>query len=327
MSASRWSAAATTGMVSAESVHAHFSVQPMTIQIQTGAKPRIAPAGLVCLAVTSVGWGLNWPIMKQILSEWPPLSARGLTGIIGGALLAILAIMRGQSLRVPRGQWPRLLLSAFLNVTTWMTLMGLALLWLPASEAAVIAYTMPVWASLLAWLVLGERMSVTRLLALLMAFAGIAALMGGNGLDASMEKLPGIVMVLVGAFAFALGTIVAKRSPVTMPLIASSALQIGIGCVPVALAGLLFEHPRIEALSPLGWALMAYMTVIQFCVAYVCWFAALERLPASVAAIGTMAVPVIGVLASAVALHEPLGIGQIAALVFTLAGVALAARS
>ena len=52
-----------------------------------------------------------------------------------------------------------------------------------------------------------------------------------------------------------------------------------------------------------------------------------ERLPASVAAIGTMAVPVIGVMASAVALHEPLGPGQIAALVFTLAGVALAARS
>jgi drug/metabolite transporter (DMT)-like permease len=299
----------------------------MTIQTQTSAKARIAPAGLVFLAITSVGWGLNWPIMKQILSEWPPLSARGLTGIIGGALLTILAVMRGQSLRVPRGQWPRLLLSALLNVTTWMTLMGLALLWLPAGEAAVIAYTMPVWASLLAWLILGERMSVTRLLALLMAFAGIAALMGGNGIDASMERLPGIVMVLVGAFAFALGTVVAKRLPVTMPLIASSALQIGIGCVPVALAGLLFEHPRIEALSTLGWVLMAYMTVIQFCVAYVCWFAALERLPASVAAIGTMAVPVIGVVASAAALHEPLGFGQIAALVFTLAGVALAARS
>jgi len=186
---------------------------------------------------------------------------------------------------------------------------------------------MPVWASLLAWLILGERMSLTRMLALVMAFAGIAALMGGNGIEASTAKLPGIAMVLVGAFVFALGTIAAKRLPITMPLIASSALQIGIGCVPVALAGLLFEHPRIEALSTLGWVLMAYMTVIQFCIAYVCWFAALERLPASVAAIGTMAVPVIGVIAAAIVLHEPLGIGQIAALVFTLAGVALAARS
>ena len=48
---------------------------------------------------------------------------------------------------------------------------------------------------------------------------------------------------------------------------------------------------------------------------------------ASVAAIGTMAVPVIGVVASAVALREPLGLTQIVALVFTLAGVVLATRS
>jgi drug/metabolite transporter (DMT)-like permease len=299
----------------------------MSDQKHPGAAHRIAPAGLFFLAVTSVGWGLNWPVTKQILTEWPPLSARGLTGIAGGALLVLLALARGQSLKVPRQQWPRLLLLSFLHVSVWMTLMGLALLYLPASEAAVIAYTMPVWASLLAWLILGERMSLKRVLALVMAFAGIAALMGGNGFDASMEKLPGIIMVLVGAFAFALGTVAAKRLPLTLPLITSSAVQIGIGCVPVALAGLVFEHPRLDALSGFGWTLMAYMTVVQFCIAYVCWFAALERLPASVAAIGTLAVPVIGVVASAIALHEPLGWGQIAALIFTLAGVVLATRS
>ena len=299
----------------------------MTVQIERSATPRIAPAGLAFLTITSVSWGLNWPIMKHILTEWPPLSTRGLTGVVGGLLLAALAVTRGQSLRVPQGQWPRLLLSAGLNVTTWMTLMGLSLLWLPASEAAVLAYTMPVWASLLAWLILGERMSLARMLALLMAFAGIAALMGGNGFNASMERLPGIVMVLVGAFVFAIGTITAKRLPMAMPLIPATALQIGIGCLPVALAGLVFEHPRIEALSGHGWLLMAYITLIQFCIAYVCWFAAIERLPASVAAIGTMAVPVIGVLVSAAALHEPLGLSQIGGLVFTLAGVALAARS
>ena len=77
----------------------------------------------------------------------------------------------------------------------------------------------------------------------------------------------------------------------------------------------------------IGWLLVVYSTVVQFCIAYVAWFAALARLPASVAAIGTMAVPVIGVVASAIALHEPLGPGQIAALVFTLAGVVLATRS
>jgi len=299
----------------------------MTVQIRPAAKARIGPSGLAFLAITSICWGVNWPAMQYILVEWPPLSARGLTGLAGGALLAILAVMRRESLHVRRNQWPRLLLSAFLNVTTWMTAMGLGLLWLPASEAVVIAYTMPVWASLLAWLILHERMSLKRILALMMAFAGIAALMGGNGIEASMTKLPGIAMVLTGAFAFALGTVAAKRLPLRLPLITSSALQIGLGSVPVALAGLVLEHPRLEALSMTGWAVMAYMTLIGFCVAYVCWFAALERLPASVAAVGTMSVPVIGVVASAVALREPLGLGQLAALVFTLAGVSLATRS
>ena len=95
----------------------------------------------------------------------------------------------------------------------------------------------------------------------------------------------------------------------------------------MAIVGLLIENSDVAALSDLGWILLVYATVIQFCVAYVSWFAALARLPASVAAIGTMAVPVIGVVASAIALHEPLGPGQIAALALTLAAVVLATRS
>ena len=97
--------------------------------------------------------------------------------------------------------------------------------------------------------------------------------------------------------------------------------------MPITIIGLLIEKSDVAAVSHLGWILLVYSTVIQFCVAYVSWFAALARLPASVAAIGTLAVPVIGVVASAIALHEPLGTGQMAALVFTLAGVALATRS
>jgi len=299
----------------------------MTLPIDHGAKARIAPAGLLFLAVTSVTWGLNWPVMKHLLTEWPPLSARGIAGLVGGGLLGLLALARGQSLRVPAGQWPLLLLSSLLNVTLWMTLMGLALVRLSASEATVLAYTMPIWTSLLAWPILGERMTLNRVLALLMAFAGIFALMGGDGFANSLAKLPGIVMILIGAVSFGLGTVIAKRAQRSMPILSSSALQLVIGSSPVMLAGLIFEDARFDALSGAGWAMLAYMALIAFGIAYFCWFAALERLPASVAAIGTMAVPVVGVIASAMTLHEPLGIGQIAALAFTLAGVVLATRS
>lgn len=293
----------------------------------TGARAHITPAGLMFLAITSVGWGFNWPVTKYLLSELPPLILRGTTGVAGASLLAGLAVLRGQSLRVPREMWPRLVLAALLNVAGWMVLMGLALLWLPASEAALIAYTMPIWASILAWPILGERPNLLRVISLVMAFAGLAAIMGGNGLAASMEKLPGIIMALGGSVGFAIGTVLAKKLPLDLPPLSAAAWQIGIGCFPITIIGLLIEKADAAAITELGWTLLVYSTVIQFCVAYVSWFAALARLPASVAAIGTMAVPVIGVAASAVALHEPLGIGQIAALVFTLAGVALATRS
>jgi drug/metabolite transporter (DMT)-like permease len=291
------------------------------------APARISAAGLMFLAITSVGWGFNWPVTKYLIGQIPPLTLRGLSGVIGALLLAALAIARGQSLYVPREMRGRLLLAAVLNVTGWMVLMGLALVYLPASEAALIAYTMPVWASLIAWPVLGERPTLLRSLALLVAFAGLASIMGGNGLAASEAKLPGILMALTGSVGFAVGTILSKRKPIHLPPLPGAAWQVGLGCLPVAIAGLLVETTHLEKVTDLGWWLLIYSVVGQFCIAYVAWFAALARLPASVAAIGTMAVPVIGVVTSALALHEPLGAGQIAALAFTLAGVVLATRS
>ena len=115
-------------------------------------------------------------------------------------------------------------------------------------------------------------------------------------------------MALGGAIGFALGTVLAKKLPIQLPPITAAAWQIGLGCFPVADRRPLRSRPRISTASPSSaggcWSIRR---VIQFCVAYVSWFAALARLPASVAAIGTMAVPVIGVVASALALHEPLG--------------------
>jgi drug/metabolite transporter (DMT)-like permease len=299
----------------------------MTESVLVRERARIAPAGLMFLAITSVGWGINWPINKYLLSELPPLTMRGSTGVVGALLLALIAIFAGQGLHVPRAHWLRLLLGGLLNVACWTVFVGLALLWLPASEAALIAYTMPIWASVLAWPVLGERPNLLRIASLLMAFAGLAAIMGGNGLAGSMVKLPGIILALLGAIGFACGTVLTKKMPLQLPPLTAATWQIGIGSLPVAAAGFLFETADVAAVSSLGWVLIAYATVIQFCVAYVTWFAALARLPASVAAIGTMAVPVIGVAVAAIWLHEPLGIGQISALIFTLAGVALATRS
>jgi drug/metabolite transporter (DMT)-like permease len=299
----------------------------MTATIQPRAPAHIAPTGFIYLGVLTLGAGVNWPVMKHLLTLWPPMSARGFSGLAAALILGLIALALGQGVRVPRNVWPRLLISSFLNITSWVLLMGYALTWLPASEAAIITYTMPVWTALLAWPLLGERLTPMRVIALTMAFAGLAALLGGNGVAASIDKWPGFALALVTAFTYALGTVYLKRWPVALPPATSAAWQIGLGCLPVALLGLAIERPDIATLSWIGWGAMAYNTIIQQCIGFMCWLAALQRLPASVASIGTMFVPVIGVLASAFALGEPLGLAQIAALALTVASVALAVRA
>lgn len=287
----------------------------------------MSPIGLVFLIVASVGWGLNFPIMKHVLAQWPPLSSRGLCGMVGSVALALIAVARQQQLGVPRPMWLRLLLVSMLQVGSWTAFMGLALLWLSASEAAVLGISIPVWVALLAWPVLGERLSLLRAISLSVALAGIAVLIGGSGLEANVEKLPGILCALAGAVCVALGTVLTKHFPLAMPPLSVAAWQMGIGCLPIAIVGLAIEHPVLAALSVSGWASMAYMTAVQFCLCYVCWFAALERLPAATASIGTLLIPVVGVLAAAAMLHEPLGLREVAALVIALGGVAMALRS
>ena len=183
----------------------------MTNAVQQRMASGVSPIGLLFVLTTSVGWGLNWPVMKFALSQMPLLSARGCTGVVGAAALALYTLASGVGLKVPRDQWPRLVVSAFLNVTLWVTVMSYALVWLPASEAVVIAYIMPVWTALLAWPLLGERLTLIRVTALVMAFAGFASLFGANGVSASMGKLPGLLLALIGSVGFALGTIFLKK--------------------------------------------------------------------------------------------------------------------
>lgn len=286
-----------------------------------------SPTGLVFLAVASLGWGLNFPATKFLFAEWPPMSARGLSALGGALALAAIAALRRERFRLPRHLWGRLIGVSFMTITVWVTGMGLALLWLHASEAAVLAITGPLWVSLLAWPLLGERLSPLRAIALITAFGGVVILVGGGGLDAGLEKLPGALCALGGAIGVALGTIAVKRQGFPLPAVALAAWQMGIGCLPVALYGVLVEQPSFAVLTAVGWTALLYTTLVQFCLCYACWFAALERLPASTASIGTLLVPVVGVVASAALLHEPIGPVQLVALAVTLGGVAVALRS
>jgi drug/metabolite transporter (DMT)-like permease len=210
-----------------------------------------------------------------------------------------------------------------------MALTTLSLLWLRASETTILAYTLPIWAALLAWPLLGERPTPARAIGLVLGLSGIVLLVAHTTPgDADLTaKLPGVAFALAGSMLFALGTVLAKRAPVAMPPTALVAWQTGLGLLPLLLFWLLFEQPDFAALDALGWGALAYGGALAFGLAYVAWFAALRRLPASVATIGSLLAPVIGVLASVAMLGDPLGLREIGALALTLSGVALAAFS
>lgn len=293
---------------------------------QQSATRRDTWVGVFFLLLVSAGWGFNWVVMKNLIHQWPPLTSRGSAGIAGAIALLIVASLTGEKIAVARAHWPRLLRASLLNVTAWMGVGGLALLWLTAGEAAIVAYTMPAWAALFAYLIIGEKFTLMRALALALGIFGVVVLFSGHSLSFGAGKFLGIGCALFAAIFFAIGTVLMKRDPLPIPPIASAGWQIGLGCVPVLAAGLIFENARIGDLDRLGWISLAWFGFVTLGACYVFWFAALRRLPAGVAAIGTFLVPVIGVICGALVLGEPFGWREVVALACTAIGILLATR-
>ncbi len=281
--------------------------------------------GLCLVLFTACTWGLTWPQSKFLLSMLPPFSMRAICGVAGSAFAFALAAGQREKLLPPRDQWLWLLVFAMLNYGLFVVLTTEALVYLTASEAVTITYTLPIWASILAWPMLGERLTPARILAILLGCGGVALMVGIGSVDASWDKLPGATMGFAAAWLFGLGTVVAKKHPLRMPPAASVAWQGAIGTIPVLVLAQ-WEHPVWSGVTHGGWASIAYISSLPLSVAYLAWFRALKLVPASTAATTVLVSPMIGVIGSALMLGEVLGPRQLIALAMTLTGVALAAR-
>ncbi len=285
----------------------------------------------ICLVLfTACSWGMTWPQSKFLLSMLPPFTMRATCGVAGCIFAFLVAAARRERLIPPRDQWLWLFVFAMLNYGMFIVLTIQALVWLSASEAVVITYTLPIWASILAWPMLGERLNLRRVIAILLGCGGVA-LMVGVGFttvhagQAGWGKLPGTVMSLGAAWLFALGTVLAKKRPLRLPPTASVAWQVTIGTIPVLVLSL-WETPVWSGMSGYGWAAIGYISLLPMTLAYVAWFRALKLVSASTAATTVLVSPMVGVIGSALMLGDALGPRQLLALAMTLTGVALAAR-
>ena len=247
----------------------------------------------------AVAWGLNWPVIKIVLSALPPFTLR-LVGLGGGALLlALIALARGQSLRPGVAAWPSIAVGGALTITAFNFCTAFAQLNTSTSRAAVLTYTMPMLAALLAWGWLGERPSRRSAAALLLGSAGLAVL--GWPVLANLAAHPeasalGLVFPLLAALAWAAGTVATKRWPPVGDRIVITAWQLAIGAACGGIAALLAGETLPPTLpTRVAWAL-AYHVVIATALAYVLWATLLETLSATVSSLTVLAAPVVGVL-------------------------------
>jgi drug/metabolite transporter (DMT)-like permease len=283
--------------------------------------PHTLPRSMwVLLALLTLGWGFNWPMMKMTLAELPVWTFRGLCVASGAIGLFALARIGGQSIRVPPAQWGRLIVISICNVTLWNVLIGYGLQMLPAGRSAILAYSMPVWTLLLSVFILHEKLTRRRLLGLVLGMAGMAVLLGGE-LSIMRESPLGALLVLGAAVGWALGTVLMRRYPIKLGTTALTAWQLLLGGLPLMIGALLIDwgdwHP-IGLRATIG---LVYNMTFVFIFCYWAWFRIATTAPPAVSSLSTLMIPIVGVFSGIWLLGESPQWQEYAALVLVIASL------
>ena len=283
-----------------------------------------SPAVAIALVMTiGVLWGLNWPAVKFILGSVPPWTFRALAFTLGALLLALIARLAGESLHVEAHERQSLLIAGLLTVFGFNLLTAFGQLLTETSKAAIIAFTMPMWAALLAVIFLGERFGLNRVASLALGMAGLATLLAGDA-RSFIDQPAGFLFMLGAAVSWAAGTVLLKARSWTITPLSRSAWLVGVSAIPAWAGALLLEHPWTLDVPDLhALAVFAFHVIGPVALCYAAWVSLVSRLPASTAAIGTLLIPVVGVLSSSLLLGDVLTLDKIAALGLIVSSVAL----
>jgi drug/metabolite transporter (DMT)-like permease len=276
------------------------------------------------LWAASLFWGLNWPAVKIILASAGPWTLRA-AGLAGGALLLTAATRAvGHSLRVPRPEWSRLLGASLLNVAGFNICAVFAQLNLPTSRATILTFTMPFWAAILGWLVLRERLDRLRFASLALGALGILVLSLPFWDVVRAGGVPiGLAFALGAAIFWAAGTVWMKRFPLTVPPMVSTTWQVIVAAVVCAVGMFALETPHLDLTRPVAAVAFAYHVVLPQALSYVLWFDLIRVVPASTAALGTLLIPIFGVLGAVLILDDWPSTIDVIGLSLILAAVAI----
>jgi drug/metabolite transporter (DMT)-like permease len=270
------------------------------------AHPHTFPAHLFgLLAGLTLGWGFNWPVMKVVLSEMPPMHFRTVCLVCGALGLFAIARAAGQGLRVPDGQWPRMIAIGLVNMAGWNILVVYGIRVMASGRAAILGYTMPVWGVMLSTWLLNEPFTRRRAVGVALGFSGMVLLLA-NELSAVGDAPLGSLLVIGGAVSWALGTVIMKRWPVHLPTTAFTAWQMLIAVIPILAIALFWEHGSFSPFALSVWPMLGtfYNVFVAFIFCYWAWMKIALVAPVGVSSLAVMMTPVTGVFSGMLLLGE-----------------------
>ena len=272
---------------------------------------------VLALVGTILLWGYSWIVMKQVLAYAGPFDFAALRYLIGAAILFAALKLSGQSLQPPP-LLPMILIglcqtAAFQGLEQWALVSG------GAGHVALLAYTMPFWAVLLAWLLLGDKPTGRHWAGLALAAIGLLCIIAPwHSLGSALST----TLAVAGGIAWAAGTVLSKRmfqrhAPSVLNL---TAWQMLVGGVALGIVALAVPQRSIEwNLAFIGG--LAYSAVLGSSLAWWLWSIVLKRLPTTVASVSSLGVPIVSVLLAWLILHEQPSAMEWVGILFVLLGL------
>ncbi|WP_419483400.1 DMT family transporter [Dokdonella sp.] len=275
---------------------------------------------LAMLILLSLIWSYNWIVMKQALHYSGPFEFAALRYVFGTAVLFLVLLLRGASLRPP--PLAPTILVGLSQTTVFQALVQWALVDGGAGKTALLAYTMPFWVVLIGWAVFRERPAPRVWASLGLAAIGLLLVLAPwrSGGD-----LPSALLALAGGVGWAIGVIGSKRAFQRggIDALSLTAWQMLVGAIGLVVIALAVPERPIEW-AAWFWAALAYNAVLSSGLAWLLWSSIVARLPAHIAGLSSLAIPVAGIgFAWAVLGERPTGTDA-AGIVLILGALALA---
>lgn len=282
---------------------------------------KLTPQQLVILVVLTIIWGVNWPVMKLGVNEYPALSFRALSIWLGVPVLALALRVLKVPFAIPREHWRELLWLAAANMFVWQACIILAVKTLSSGRAAILGYTMPIFSAMLGAWFFASPLSRRGWLGVGAAALGVALLLW-HELSHLAGRPTGVVLALVAAATWALGTQMLRRTRITVPTLAISFWMTALTAVVMTVLATLFERDGWGMPSGTAWFAILFNAVLIFGYAHAAWFYLARELPPVASTLSVMLIPVVGVFSGALWLSEKLHWQDYAAVVLMVVAIA-----